>query len=122
MQGKGPARVENPKVEETAEEPDQVAEVEEAPDAALDGERGAVSSVEIVRRIRADRPRERFESAFNVLMMRENRRGAEWAIERIIQEADAFPDNTIADVLRATGAKISSELDKHVAELAAKED
>jgi hypothetical protein len=128
MRGKGPGLVEKPKIEEPADEPEPTAEAGASPDAERDGEQAtALSSWEVVRRIRADReprdrPRERFDSALKVLLMRENLRGAEWAIERIIQEADAFPDNTIADILRATGAKISSELDKHVAELAAKED
>lgn len=69
-----------------------------------------------------DRPRERFDSALNVLLMRENQRGAEWAIWQIIQEADTFPDNTVADVLRTVSEKIQNALAKHAAELGAREN
>lgn len=81
-----------------------------------------LSSVEISRRVRADHPRERFNSALKVLLMRENLSGTQWCIGQVLKAADDCPDNTIADYIRAVGARLSDGLDKRAAALAATED
>jgi hypothetical protein len=80
-----------------------------------------VSSWEIVRRVRADRVRDRFEGALSALLTRENLQGSQWAIRRLTEEADAFPDNSVAEALREIARRMSVDLDKRAAELSARE-
>lgn len=68
-----------------------------------------------------DRARERFEGALNALLTRENLQGSQWAIRRLTEEADAFPDNSIAEIMRGIARQMSVDLDKRAAELAMRE-
>lgn len=90
--------------------------------AAETGTKEAVSSWEIIRRVRADRPRERFESALQTMLTQENLNGAEWAIRRVREEAERFPDSSIAEIMKALAVQIGADLDKRTSELAARED
>jgi hypothetical protein len=71
--------------------------------------------------------RRSFESALNVLLIRENLDGAEWALGQILDEAkilDGGPglgDTAIAEYLRTLVEKVNGGLDKRTAELATRE-
>jgi hypothetical protein len=78
-----------------------------------------------------EQPKERspqrrsFDTALNVLLLRENLDGAEWAIQQILDEAKGLEggpglgDSAVAEYLRTLAEKISGGLDKRTAELAA---
>jgi hypothetical protein len=69
--------------------------------------------------------RRSFDTALNVLLLRENLDGAEWAIQQILDEAKGLEggpglgDSAVAEYLRTLAEKISGGLDKRTAELAA---
>jgi hypothetical protein len=69
-----------------------------------------------------------FETALNVLLIKENLDGAEWALQQILDEAEILDggpglgDTAVAEYLRTLVEKVSGGLDKRTAELATREN
>jgi hypothetical protein len=72
--------------------------------------------------------RRSFETALNVLLIKENLDGAEWALQQILDEAEILDggpglgDTAVAEYLRTLVEKVSGGLDKRTAELATREN
>jgi hypothetical protein len=100
-------------------------------DKANGGAEKPVSSVEISRRVRRSPQRASFDMALNVLLIRENLDGTEWAIERLRESAaaaakaaEATPKQGFEDIertLRLAAENLEKDLDKRAAELATRE-
>jgi hypothetical protein len=71
--------------------------------------------------------RRSFETALNVLLIKENLDGAEWALQQILDEAEILDggpglgDSAVAEYLRTLVEKVQGGLDKRTAELATRE-
>jgi hypothetical protein len=69
-----------------------------------------------------------FDTALNVLLIKENLDGAEWALQQILDEAEILDggpglgDTAVAEYLRTLVEKVSGGLDKRTAELATREN
>ncbi|MFJ6508679.1 hypothetical protein [Streptomyces sp. NPDC091879] len=106
--------------------PEWVREIaQEWTDRANGGAEKPVSSVEISRRVRRSPQRASFDMALNVLLIRENLDGTEWAIQWLMERADAMPDvlpdSAHAEFLKLTAYSLRDALDKRAAELATRE-
>jgi hypothetical protein len=72
--------------------------------------------------------RRSFETALNVLLIKENLDGAEWALQQILDEAEILDggpglgDTAVAEYLRTLVEKVSGGLDKRTAELATRDN
>jgi hypothetical protein len=97
---------------------------------AREGMQEPVSSVEISRRVRRSSQRAAFDMALDVLLMRENLDGTEWAIEQL-REGAAAADRVVeasettnldarltGQALRVAADELEKALDKRAAELA----
>jgi hypothetical protein len=113
--------------------PEWVREIaKEWTDRANGGAEKPVSSVEISRRVRRSAQRASFDMALNVLLIRENLDGTEWAIERLRESAaaaakaaEATPKQGFEDIertLRLVAENLEKDLDKRAAELATREN
>jgi hypothetical protein len=85
--------------------------------------------VEQPREVKERSPqRASFETALNVLLIKENLDGAEWALQQILDEAEILDggpglgDTAVAEYLRTLVEKVSGGLDKRTAELATREN
>lgn len=104
-----------------------------APDGAREGMQAAVSSVEISRRVKRSAQQASFDAALNVLLIRENLDGTEWAIRQLRESADAAAQAAADDdsmrldkdlmwmTLRVAADELEKLLDKRTAELATRE-
>lgn len=104
-----------------------------APDGAREGMQAAVSSVEISRRVKRSAQQASFDAALNVLLIRENLDGTEWAIRQLRESADAAAQVAADDdsmrldkdllwmTLRVAADELEKMLDKRTAELATRE-